>query len=655
MAFSFSTSASEAEAAVNARASATATAPPPLPGNSLLELVAGDPIPPSGGGSQGKIGWDPSRLSTVAGVFDERSNTGGTVVSSNAGSGTAAEQSGHGKAKIGWDPSRVGVADKPSASDGAGSAAVEASGKNEENPGWDVSRVGLSRISDNDNGGHEAVRDGQPTDMTLAGSGSGSGSGKVKIGWDPSRLGATTAGQPAAAGGGGGGAALSSEQQGELEREVAAGVGGRNLTTTLASSGRPRVPVLSPSSSAERGEQGERQEQPPPRTKQQQQQQQQSAPRPRIGWDPKRMSDAVALTAKDALPSPTQALPACGKASDSAEKGVQEVTGVQPIPAAHSSSIAAAASTGENKASTAPRKIGWNASRVGDPAIPAPTMSSNATEGTMEAVAGSTSGAKAGIGWDASRVANPVVPAPAMSIGAVVPKAVGVAGAEAATAAKPRIGWNASRVGNPIVPAPVTNEASAPAVAGVAEVATAVTAAVAVAGRTVAGREGGDERAAAAVVDEGGVARRREVPLQLRAVLLYASTQRGIDLRKWFNLGGDGAESDDEEEEEQQDPETGEGERVLRLLVGWWLIRFLPSAMPCVCEIGRHVCCCCRITFSCSTDPCTCLQLSVPGFAATLLHRVLICPSGHRGPNHTHDGPVRARVSGTGGRPQGDY
>ncbi|CAM9959570.1 unnamed protein product, partial [Ectocarpus fasciculatus] len=80
-------------------------------------------------------------------------------------------------------------------------------------------------------------------------------------------------------------------------------------------------------------------------------------------------------------------------------------------------------------------------------------------------------------------------------------------------------------------------------------VATAVTAAVAVAGRGAARRAGGGGGVAKSGNGDGrgGGAPRAEVPLHLRAVLLYASTQRGIDLRKWFNLGGGGdGETEDE-------------------------------------------------------------------------------------------------------------
>lgn len=634
MAFSFSTSASEAEAAVNARASAGAAAapnateesevspPPAVPSNSLLEVAAGDPIPPSSSGRRGKSGWDPSRLSTVAEVGDKGS--------------AATAQSVHGKANIGWDSSRVGIGDKTVASNAVGRASVEAPGENRATIGWDVSRVGFSSSSDNTTSCHEALRDGKRTDVTSA----GSGSSKTKIGWDPSRADATTAGQPAAGGGGGGEAALSSpQQQGELEGEVAAGVGEEYLTTTPASAGRPRVPHLS-LSLAERGEQ----EQLPPPTEQQQQHHQQTEPRPRIGWDPTRMSATVAVPAKDALPSTTQPFPAtaaptsCNKATVAADKIAQEMTGMQPLPTA-STSTTAVASTGEERANTAPRQIGWNASRVGNPATPAPTMNSKKPAATMEAVAGVASGAEAGIGWNASRVAKPIAPAPVIGSSVEVLKAVGVAGAETTTAAETRIGWNASRVGNPTVPAPVMNKAAAPTVAGAVDVATAVTAAVAAGRRAVAGREGGEERAAP--VGGGGSTRRTGVPLQLRAVLLYASTQRGIDLRKWFNLGGGGDESVDEDEDETQ--EGGEGE-----IGGGCNDTVLSSVIfvgrpPVAVAISASL-----VLTPARVSDCQCLVLPPP------FPRVGINPSGHRGPNHFDDGPIQAGISGIGGRPQGD-
>ena len=91
------------------------------------------------------------------------------------------------------------------------------------------------------------------------------------------------------------------------------------------------------------------------------------------------------------------------------------------------------------------------------------------------------------------------------------------------------VGWNASRVGNPAVPAPVRHVVAA---AGVAE-------AEATAGHDAGGGGGAVERRVAGQ-GAGGRSAQGEVPLQLRAVLLYASAQRGINIRKWFDLGGVG-------------------------------------------------------------------------------------------------------------------
>lgn len=638
MAFSFSTSASEADAAVNSRASTGAAAsvasegaadivPPAVPpANSLLEVAAGDLIPSSSSGGRGKIGWDPSRLSAVAEIGDNGC--------SNAGSGAAIASSGNCKAKIGWDPSRVGIADDHVSSSASSRAAVATSGGARAQIGWDASRVGVASSGVNDAGCLEILGDRKSADIESA----GSGSSKAKIGWDPSRLGAVTAGQPAAAGGGGGGAALSSpQQQGELESEgeVAAGVGGGGLTTTLTTAGRLRAAPLFPSP-AERGEQEECQGPSPPPTEQQQEpQQQQREPRQRIGWDPTRASVALAVPANVAPPSSTRTLPAA-----SAEKRAKEVAGTQHIALPPPSLTTAAAPSDETEGRTAPGKIGWNASRIGNPAIPAPTMNCNESGAPVAVAAGVPSRIKAGtVGWNASRVGNPIDSVPAMKNSAGTNTAVGATGAAAATAAKPRIGWNASRVGNPTVPSPVMNNPTAPAVAGAADVATAVTAAVAVAVRTVAGRGGVGEGAVA--MGDGGGARRREVPLQLRAVFLYASTQRGIDLMKWFSLGGSGGGSGDEDEEGQQEAEGGEGGACVALctLVVVALVTLLVVVFTVV------------ILFCSCAD----FRLSMPCFAVTPpLPRVRVYPSGHRGPGHFDEGPIRARVGRIGGRSQGD-
>lgn len=95
-----------------------------------------------------------------------------------------------------------------------------------------------------------------------------------------------------------------------------------------------------------------------------------------------------------------------------------------------------------------------------------------------------------------------------------------------------RIGWDATRIGDPSFPAGVKHSATSSEFAS----------------HSCATVEGNKTTTR--------VARRREqarlsgVPVQLRAVLLYASTQRGIDLRKWFDLRGGDLEEDGDSNEE---------------------------------------------------------------------------------------------------------
>ena len=102
------------------------------------------------------------------------------------------------------------------------------------------------------------------------------------------------------------------------------------------------------------------------------------------------------------------------------------------------------------------------------------------------------------------------------------------------------VGWNPSRVGNPAVPAPVEHVVAAVRVAEAGVVKAEAT----------PGRDSGGAAMVRRVTSQGagGRSAQGEMPLQLRAVLLYASAQRGIDLRRWFDLGGTG-EGDREDEE----------------------------------------------------------------------------------------------------------
>eukprot|EP00904_Undaria_pinnatifida_P005521 jgi/Undpi1/2099/HiC_scaffold_12.g05485.m1 len=139
------------------------------------------------------------------------------------------------------------------------------------------------------------------------------------------------------------------------------------------------------------------------------------------------------------------------------------------------------------------------------------------------------------VGWNASRVGNPAVPAPVQHMVMAAAAVSEPRGGRPKTSSS--VGWNASRVGNPTVPAPIQHVV---AVTGAAEAEVA-------AGRDAA-RGAAVEKRGVVGKGAGGGSAQGEVPLQLRAVLLYASAQRGINLRKWFDLGGAGEGGNDGEE-----------------------------------------------------------------------------------------------------------
>ncbi|CAB1109815.1 unnamed protein product [Ectocarpus sp. CCAP 1310/34] len=513
MAFSLATSATEAEAAVQAaQHAAGVVARAPSSDTASDAAVAGGgsgSSPPTAvaeaeaAAASRKAGQETSSAAPPRGVS--------TLAGGNASEGGAASVG-----KIGWSPSRAATATAAAA------------------------RVGNAGASERDNAGSAG-----------------------KVGWYPSRVTATAAaaatvatatGKPAAAGGGGGDAAsLSPQQKVEAEFEAgggkvgwsssrggAAGCGG-DPTETLRVEGPPRA-LLRPTSLA--GEGGEKQ----PSAQQQHQQpkvqqqeprqkigwdptrasksQQQQQPRQKIGWDPTRASKSTARSTQAAGAGASTSAPAAPNAGGSVvtPDSTAEANGGPHVRALPPPSSSASATPGVATDPATKPRVGWNASRVGNPAVPAPL-----------AVNGTTA-------------APPTAPEPATS-GAAVDKPT------------PRVGWNPSRIGNPAIPAPVMNcrAAGAKEAEAASAVATEVTAAVAVAGRGAARRGGGGEGAAnVGNGDGGGGVRRAEVPLHLRAVLLYASTQRGIDLRKWFDLGGGG---DGETEDEGQ-----AGEKVATLL-----------------------------------------------------------------------------------------
>lgn len=126
------------------------------------------------------------------------------------------------------------------------------------------------------------------------------------------------------------------------------------------------------------------------------------------------------------------------------------------------------------------------------------------------------------------------------------------------------VGWNPSRVGDKRVPAPIRNEfvcaearkargrrrRKATPGQGSGERCgakrggrgTRATKGKARAGAVGAREEEGGRRGAAkARVVEGRGTARRELPLRIRALLSYAAKERGIDLRRWFDVRGEGA------------------------------------------------------------------------------------------------------------------
>ncbi|CAM9389899.1 unnamed protein product [Ectocarpus sp. 12 AP-2014] len=514
MAFSLATSATEAEAAVQAaQRAAGVVARAPSSDTASDAAVAGGgsgSSPPTAvaeaeaAAASRKAGQETSRAAPPRGV-------------STLAGGSAGEEGAASVGKIGWNPSRAATATAAAA------------------------RVGNAGASERDNAGSVG-----------------------KVGWDPSRVTATatataaaavatTAGKPAAARGGGGDAASSSPQQ-QVEAELEAGGGrvgwsssrsgaagsGGDPTETLPVEGRPRA-LLRPTSLA--GEGGEKQ-----LSAQQQQQQpkvHQQEPRQKIGWDPTRASK-----------SQQQDQPRQKKGWDPTWASKSTARSTQAA-AAGASAFAPAAPTAGGSAATPDSTAEAN----GDPHVRAPPPSSPASPTPRVAT---NPAAKPRVGWNASRVGNPAVPAPlAVNDSTAAPPTAPEPATSGAAADKPtpRVGWNPSRIGNPAIPAPVMNcrAAGANEAEAAFSVATEVTAAVAVAGRGAARRGGGGEGAAnVGNGDGGGGVRRAEVPLHLRAVLLYASTQRGIDLRKWFDLGVGG------------DGETGEkgnaGEKVAALL-----------------------------------------------------------------------------------------
>ncbi|CAM9205580.1 unnamed protein product, partial [Ectocarpus sp. 8 AP-2014] len=240
----------------------------------------------------------------------------------------------------------------------------------------------------------------------------------------------------------------------------------------------------------------------------------------KIGWDPTRPSKSTARSARAGAAGASASAPAAPNTGGSVATPDRRALAnggpharVLPSPSSSSATPRVASDP------AAKPRVGWNSSRVGNQAVPAPLAVSDNTAGPPTAPEAATSG---------TAVDKPT----------------------------PRVGWNPSRIGNPAIPAPVMNcrASGAKEAEAASAVATAVTAAVAVAGRGATKRGGAGEGAATVGNgDGGGGVRRAEVPLHLRAVLLYASTQRGIDLRKWFDLGGGG---DGEMEVEGQAGET---------------------------------------------------------------------------------------------------
>lgn len=228
--------------------------------------------------------------------------------------------------------------------------------------------------------------------------------------------------------------------------------------------------------------------------------------RQRVGWDSVRAA---------------QALKACKAWRDSplsteVEGDVGVTPTADPVPTITAATAAADAATAAalSTLATAP-------------------VDTSATAGAFEPRGGRPKTGSS-VGWNASRVGNPAVPAPVQHMVMAAAAVSEPRGGRPKTSIS--VGWNASRVGNPTVPAPIQHVV---AVTGAAEAEVA-------AGRDAA-RGGAVEKRGVVGKGAGGGSAQGEVPLQLRAVLLYASAQRGINLRKWFDLGGAGEGGDGEE------------------------------------------------------------------------------------------------------------
>ncbi|CAM9573157.1 unnamed protein product [Scytosiphon promiscuus] len=346
--------------------------------------------------------------------------------------------------KIGWDPSRVGDGD--GAAGGRPTAAAREGRDCNGGVGWDSSRLPVANSAGTNVGrgrkadASDAVVDGAAVAPPPKGN-----VAKPRIGWDPSRL--STAGDGNFAKRDTGVASPDAICSGEASSNVPPRMKASDPDVDESADGRANQRATAAPATAT------------------------------VGWDPARLSTTRATegTAGSAITPVGAGTPAAG-ASGAPEKELPETRVARARPAS--------ASTG---------KVGWNASRIRNPAVPA-LVAANRSSATSPSV-------------EAELVAS-----------------------DAETS---KIGWNASRIGNPGVPAPtkMKKEAGAPTAAAVAA---AVTAAVAVAGRTSAS-DGAVGKVAVAAQGRGE--RRVEVPLQLRAVLIYASTQRGIDLRKWFDVG----------------------------------------------------------------------------------------------------------------------
>lgn len=144
----------------------------------------------------------------------------------------------------------------------------------------------------------------------------------------------------------------------------------------------------------------------------------------------------------------------------------------------------------------------------------------------------------------------------------VSPLASTPAAADAAAAAVERgpapmrIGWSASRVGNPAIPALTSNVVARNVTRKKPPAPSTAAAAASVTGRRLVDdtkgggpsetgeREGKAVKVYSGGDSGGGSLAHGRVPVQLKAMLLYASTCRGIDLRKWFDVASDGGVED---------------------------------------------------------------------------------------------------------------